>query len=249
MFRDVTIIIKTFERPAALRRLLSSVRKYYGNERIRILVADDSRETFDAGPDSGFDVTIYKMPFDSGVSAGRNLLLGKVSTKYFLTLDDDFVFGRKTRIENLLRALKDHDEIDLAAGLICDLPRHWWQGKKMRRAGRTVTISDGVLKRSRTPLGRIGEFGIFNHLQQFFVAKTDKIRKVGWNDHLKTVEHTAFFLDCARNGIVSVEVPSVIVYHQREKNKFYGRYRNARSGEFVDYLHRTYGYNREIETD
>ncbi|MCI0481845.1 MAG: glycosyltransferase [Candidatus Dadabacteria bacterium] len=249
MFRDVTIIIKTFERPAALRRLLSSIKKYYGNEPIKILVADDSRETFDGGVDAGLDVTIHRLPFDSGAGAGRNLLLGKVSTKYFLTLDDDFVFGRRTRIENLLRALKDHDEIDLAAGLVCDLPRRWWQRKKMRRSGRTVTISDGVLKRSRTPLGRIGEYEIYNHLPQFFIAKTDRIRKVGWNDYLKTVEHTAFFIDCARNGIVSVEVPSVIAYHNRGKNKFYSRYRNNRAGEFVDYLHRTYGYSREIETD
>ena len=43
--RDVTIIIKTFNRPDCLHRLLESVRKY--NPCVKVLVADDGTDRLD----------------------------------------------------------------------------------------------------------------------------------------------------------------------------------------------------------
>lgn len=251
MFEEVTIIIKTFERPKALRKLLLSINKYYSKEKISILIADDSRETFEIDFKTKHDITIYKLPFDSGVSSGRNFLLEKVSTEYFITLDDDFLFCAKTKIEDFINTLKIHKEIDLAAGIVFDFPKHWWQKMKKRNISRTVSISDDVLRRSKTPAGLIGDLKIFNFLPQFFIAKTDKIKNIRWNDYLKTVEHTAFFLDCAKNGIISVEVPSVIVYHDHlsQRNKFYKKFRNDRVNDYIAYLHREYNYNKEIEIE
>ena len=41
MLSDITILIKTFERPEYLDRLIKSIKLYYPN--IKIIVADDSR--------------------------------------------------------------------------------------------------------------------------------------------------------------------------------------------------------------
>ena len=38
--RDVTVLVKTFERPEALRRLVTSIRRFY--KRMPIVVVDDS---------------------------------------------------------------------------------------------------------------------------------------------------------------------------------------------------------------
>jgi glycosyltransferase involved in cell wall biosynthesis len=96
---DVTIIIKTFERPRALDSLIKSIYKFYSN--INILVADDSRN-----PVIREDVDYYTMPFNSGLSAGRNLLLDQINTPYFLLLDDDFIFNNETKIEELKKVLQ-----------------------------------------------------------------------------------------------------------------------------------------------
>ena len=153
MFEEVTIIIKTFERPKALKNLLLSINKAYSKESIRILIADDSRTPFVLDFKTNHDIKIHTLPFDSGVSYGRNFLLDKIVTKYFITLDDDFVFCSKTRIEDFIKTLNEHENIDLAAGLVFDYPKHWWQKMKKRNISRSVSIYDEVLIKSKTQLG------------------------------------------------------------------------------------------------
>lgn len=77
----MTFIIHTFKRPDCLSRLLESIKEYYPNT--PVIVYDDSE-------------------FDRGLSWGRNHLVSQVKTKYFLLLDDDFVFTNETKIERLV---------------------------------------------------------------------------------------------------------------------------------------------------
>src|SRR5512143_3189093 len=84
---QLTVLIKTFERPKVLRRLLISIRRQYPD--LKIVVVDDSRQPIDIE-----GVRTIPMPFDSGVSAGRNEGLKHIDTRYTLVLDDDFVFYR-----------------------------------------------------------------------------------------------------------------------------------------------------------
>ena len=48
--RDITILVKTYEREDSLNRLVASIRRFY--PRIPVLVVDDSAVT--AGPDAGW---------------------------------------------------------------------------------------------------------------------------------------------------------------------------------------------------
>ncbi len=83
---NLTAIIKTFERPRILRRLVSSIRRLYPD--LKVIVADDSRSPV---PVDG--VTTIELPYNTGLTAGRNAALREVVTPYFLLLDDDFVRG------------------------------------------------------------------------------------------------------------------------------------------------------------
>ena len=100
--RDVTIAVKTFQRPEALLRLVESIRRFYPE--IAVHVVDDSEQPLDAVPEG---ITRYRhLPFNSlGVSAGRNFGLRHVETEYVLVCDDDMVFGRRTDLGAMLRAL------------------------------------------------------------------------------------------------------------------------------------------------
>jgi glycosyltransferase involved in cell wall biosynthesis len=94
----VTVLIKTFERPDCLRRLVASIRRFY--PRIPILVVDDSREPLDLVREG---VTRYLHEPYNSLSSGRNFGLRHVETPYVLVIDDDMVFGRKTDIGRMLR--------------------------------------------------------------------------------------------------------------------------------------------------
>lgn len=103
---DTTIIIKTFERIDSAKRLLNSIFKYYPD--IQVVVSDDSaeakrhkQEVLKKWPNK--NLVYLDLPYDVGLSAGRNLAVAQVKTKYFVLCDDDFIFGPRTD----LRRLKD----------------------------------------------------------------------------------------------------------------------------------------------
>ena len=116
---DITIIIKTFERPRSLHRLLKSIFFYYPD--VKVVVADDSadpektnREVMGRWP--GKDIEYLALPYDVGLSEGRNRALARVKTPYFVLCDDDFVFDRRTNLELMKRQLEEH-KVDLVAGM------------------------------------------------------------------------------------------------------------------------------------
>ncbi|PIO35980.1 hypothetical protein AB205_0053530, partial [Aquarana catesbeiana] len=100
----VTITTKTFLRYDKLRELLRSIRLYYPD--IKVIVADDNEK-----PEKIEDPNVdqYIMPYAKGWFAGRNLAVSQVTTKYFLWVDDDFLFTDKTKIEKLVDVLEKTD--------------------------------------------------------------------------------------------------------------------------------------------
>ncbi|RXN31219.1 beta-1,4 N-acetylgalactosaminyltransferase 2-like protein [Labeo rohita] len=53
-----------------------------------------------------------------GWFAGRNLAVSQVTTKYFLWVDDDFVFLNETRIESFVNIMEAVPELDVIGGQV-----------------------------------------------------------------------------------------------------------------------------------
>lgn len=175
---NVTIITKTFERPDALDKTIKSILKRYPG--ITILVADDSKV-----PTTRTDVTVFTMPFDSGCSAGRNLLVDNVKTKYFVSVDDDWNFTKNTNLEEMLDILETTD-IDVICG--------GWEKRNpicasLRHEGDHVIATD-----LPTDAGKRFYYCDFSY--QFLMVDTEKFKQnVAWDDELKTIEHLFLFID------------------------------------------------------
>ncbi len=189
---DVTVMIKTFERPHALARLVESIRRLY--PALRVIVVDDSR-----APTRLPGVETVVLPFDSGVSAGRNAGLARVQTPYFVLADDDFVFCRRTRLARTVAIMRAHPSIDVAGGVVVD-PRH-------RRALGGGPEDPG-------PRGSIGGLERRELIRNFFVGRTESVRRIGWDDALKRVDHADFF-GRARGVLTVVEDPELVVLHAK----------------------------------
>ena len=118
---DTTAIIKTFLRDKCLFHCVQTLKESYPS--IHIVVADDghpSQEKRDQLMFMGVDEYI-EMPWNRGLSAGRNVLLDAARTPYVLLCDDDFSFTEDTNIENMRRLM---DVSDIAAGLVYNM-RNW----------------------------------------------------------------------------------------------------------------------------
>lgn len=211
--RRVTMTVKTFERPAVLRRCLASVRTVFDG---RIVVADDSRTPM---RDLGAGVQVIPMPFNSGVSVGRNAALDAVETEYVFVTDDDVVFTAASDIVAAMNFLDDNGQVDLVALTRVDLPR--WRAVS---AGANALFPGA--KEPLVPFGTlIDGLPVVSKTPQLYLARTASIQKVRWDERLRMVDHRDFFSRAA-GRIVSVQAETIRAYHMRTPfDPFYNSFR------------------------
>lgn len=226
---DVTFIVKSFERFHCLDRLIASLRRYYPD--VRVIVADDSRQA----PPPSKDYELLRLPFDSGLSAGRNAMLEMVTTKWFLLLDDDFVFTSATDV-GLLRAAAEHGH-DVVGGAVIE------KGKVRRYEG--VLRRDGdTLRYDRSFLADHGDHQTCDMVMNFFLGRTEAVKKVRWDPRLKLAEHSDFFWRA--KGVLSVAYRGdVSIGHLREREGEYRKYRMRAKKLFRIFLRKN-GFARSV---
>jgi hypothetical protein len=202
LLRQLTVLVKTFERPRIVRRLLASIRRLYPT--LGVVVVDDSRE-----PAALDGVHLVTMPHDSGVAAGRNEGLRHVASRYVLVVDDDVVFSRRTRLGSALALMERFPEIDIMGGEVIDLPFFRRRDPSAREAIFPTDVRPVV------PIGScIGELEVCAKVPNFFLARRDRLPLVGWDPQLKRVDHADFFTR-AFGVLTTVLNPRLACFHAR----------------------------------
>ena len=211
---NISILVKTFEREECLVAFLDSVRKL--RMTLPIHIADDSRRPFGERirkrfPDLNLDY--QELPFDVGLSAGRNHLLDRIQTEYVFLLDDDYILDHRTDLNAAIRMLEDKN-LDVLGGATYDYKsiRYPWD-----RTIRSIqaALTGGTLFNYLGDITRDGDHltiryttrGVPEYLEadivpNFFVARTAVIRdRNRWDEYLKFDEHTEFFMRAKDNGL------------------------------------------------
>lgn len=227
----LTAVVKTFERPKILKRLVKSVRRFYPE--LPMIVADDSENPIEL---EGVETVI--LPYNSGVSAGRNAGMELVKTPYVLLLDDDFIFFRHTRLEPVLEAMDQNPEIDLIGGEVVNLP--FFQMGDYRRANLFPTTAESI----HPPGSRIGGLEVFDKVANFFIARTDRLKLIEWDPALRLLEHADFFTR-AKGVLTTVYDPDFKVLHAQ--TRFDRKYMEHRTDYAVDQAVLRYKYRRKID--
>lgn len=238
-----TIIVKTFLRDAYFLNCIDSIRRTYPDA--RIAVADDSYKSGDALPEWKASLyadlmkrdgnVVLRLPFDSGLCVGRNALVERITTEYVVIGDDDFEYAEGARIERMIAFLDAHPEYALVGGRIIE-------GDKIRDYQGTLEREPGFLhiKALPTDIEYRLERDYFRYCDaditfNFFVARTEVVRQVKWDDEIKVAyEHCSFFLDMKEAGHRCAFTPDALVLHKphgiREPNVMqYRPYRSRKS--------------------
>ncbi|XP_055103997.1 beta-1,4 N-acetylgalactosaminyltransferase 1 isoform X2 [Symphalangus syndactylus] len=205
----VTIATKTFLRYDRLRALITSIRRFYPT--VTVVIADDSDK-----PErlSGPYLEHYLMPFGKGWFAGRNLAVSQVTTKYVLWVDDDFVFTARTRLERLVDVL-ERTPLDLVGGAVREISGFATTYRQLLSVEPGAPGLGNCLRQRRGFHHELVGFPgcvVTDGVVNFFLARTDKVREVGFDPRLSRVAHLEFFLD----GLGSLRVGScsdVVVDH------------------------------------
>ena len=103
--QQITVAIKTFERPELVNRAVSSLRQFHPT--MPVIIADDSKEPISFNDDP-YTETLH-LPFDTGISYGRNRAIERVKTPFYLLMDDDYFFNADCNLEGLVKTLETTD--------------------------------------------------------------------------------------------------------------------------------------------
>lgn len=200
----VTIIIKAFERPSCITRLLKSVAQRFPG--IAVIVLDDSAApTLSAEALSALrsepgllDLMYVRSKYDVGLSDGRNRMVALAETPYVLLMDDDFVLEGAEGLGELLAALES-DVFDIAGGCVSSPQGEAWSYNFHESAG-TLTQSPAIACQNYAPstapdyLSAGAACWRVDSILNFFLARTEFLRRVQWDPRLKVGEHEDFFL-------------------------------------------------------
>lgn len=163
--------------------------------KVKIIYLDDSFEDSRHG-------------FNIGVSKGRNILVSECKTKYCMILDDDCVFTSKTNLEKAIKILEEND-LDI---LELSVPGLDYKGL-FKIDGDRVDVIPG------------NRNGLYDIVNQIFIAKTEILKKYTWDEELKIGEHTAFFF--VHRGKMKIgSTREVMIDHKHESNEEYNQYRS-----------------------
>uniref|UniRef100_A0A4W4E7L1 Beta-1,4-N-acetyl-galactosaminyltransferase 2 (SID blood group), tandem duplication 1 n=1 Tax=Electrophorus electricus TaxID=8005 RepID=A0A4W4E7L1_ELEEL len=214
----VTVVTKTFLRYNELKVLINSIRQFYPD--IKIIIADDSLIPEKV---TGTNIEHYIMPPAQGWFAGRNLAVSQVTSKYFLWVDDDFVFLSKTHIENFVEVMEAIPDLDLGG----DVDGNQFYFSLMYEEG--DEDGGGCMKRvhgqAHSTLPGFEDCYLVDGVVNFFLARTDAVRKVGFDPVLKRVAHTEFFIDGLGDLLVATCKGFSVGHQQRTFREVYSKYR------------------------
>lgn len=230
--KDVTAIVKTFLRDKVCDACISSLRMRYPD--IHILVADDGYESEEKESNMkalGVDEYV-RMPFNSGLTKGRNLLISKVKTPYVLIGDDDFYYINSVSLEKMVKLL---DKADIVGGsLVVD-------GKPVHYEAYLSYSDDGKgLIYTAMKQDEFEQYGDIRYKYcdltfNFFVARKEVFDKVKWDENIMVAyEHSEFFLSAKEAGLKVCFTPDSVVQHRIpniEADPEYMKYRGDRSAK------------------
>ncbi len=199
--QNVTFIYKSFNRQKKAAKLYRCIKAYY--PRARVVIADDSREPLEIAGMAEGDLILH-LPFDSGLSKGLIAALAEVKTPYTMRLDDDELLTPSSRIHEQLTYLQKHDEVDLV-GLQAK-HRHPERGAEAYsrvRMNQRLSIPAGTIIEGREVVYKTANI---------FLARTDRLRSVGYDPNIHLIDHHEFFYRAA-GQIVCVQDPLSYVLH------------------------------------
>lgn len=216
----VTIGITTYLRPRSLERLLRSLEAFYPGWTIDV-------------EDTG-----------GNLSAGRNRLVERCQTPYFLLLEDDFEVTGESRIESLASVLQTDSDV----GVVCGGLRHkpwdkidaYATNLRLHRGRMEVSDSREDWETTGRAIYRKCDMGY-----NFFLARTQVLRDCPWDEHLELHEHAAWFWDLKQQGRWRVSYsPGCVAWHWKDRPSEEYSQQRSRTKKFTPVLQERYGFSK-----
>lgn len=252
---NIAIIYTTFLRDALFQQTIQSILGLREEKQISfvLLIGDQNLR----GPQLSqqllyknyirVNITHFFLPFDCGVSFARNYLMQYAShlgISYCLLTADSIAFTTETinRLPAAIQFLQNHPKAGILGFDLKD--RVPWEYNMDIRNNSFFISKPGPLQTD--PLTGL-RFNYCDICRQFFLAKTDTLLSVKWDEQLKIGEHEDFFWRYKLAGHKVCWTPDITGQYIDYKPAEYVKYRNRQYTEFRQILFNKYRLNNWVE--
>jgi len=188
-----------------MKDCVESIRQHYPDEWVRIYIADQNESISEETQNYYAELqakghVIVKVPYNSGLSYGRNTLVNQVKEPYLMIIDDDFKFTQKTDLTLLKNILESDENIGICgAKLLGQDPYLAWIYynpvlKKIFKI-RTNYAPHPVFKTTQYPYRPFETAYEYSDIVlNCFLGKTEVFKDFQWDNNLLLCEHTDMFM-------------------------------------------------------
>lgn len=217
---NVTFIYKSFERQRMAIRLYRNIQSYFPG--VRVIIADDSEKPLQF---IDKNLTVLQLPFNGGLGYGLKCALEQVQTPFVVRMDDDERIILPTRFEQQLRFLMEHPEIDLVAVLPFTTPGANPPEEEAKRYY-SQPMSDAP-KALRIPhMTQVDDRHIIvGKPANIFLARTEQLKKVGYDPNIRMIDHDDFFYRAAGVLVSAMDITACVFHSHNRFDRHYQSYR------------------------
>ena len=230
----LALLLTTFLRDNLLFQTLQTIVDNFPDNCI-LLIADQGYHSEDK--DNMYDyvksqipVEICYIPFDSGLSYGRNYLVNVAKEKgipYCLLIADSIQFTEHYNFDNIINFLESNFNNVLVGFELEGSKCPWEYNYTLEKNGFHFIESNEYIEFNEEKFKKI------DICRNIFLAKTDILMKSPWRDELKLAEHEIFFNDLKEKNYNCFWTDSIKFKRKSNKNDEYSTYRD-RFGKYQE---------------
>ncbi|PSO54704.1 MAG: hypothetical protein BRC34_06435 [Cyanobacteria bacterium QH_1_48_107] len=247
---EISVGIKTFLRPNLLSKVLESLSYYPFRE---IIIADDNPDYVKYDYNKVYEnyshlpLNILRLPFYTGLAAGRNYIVNSCNSGYLLLLDDDQIVNDTTFIT--LDVLEQDREL---GGVSC----LWEEFGKFKCTACNIYMQSGYIIKELRYMSAVyytsnnNKFSYFDFIPNSTLYRVDALKEIPWDPYYKIgSEHIDFYVAHKLCGKWKFAVAlDAYIKHCPQDEKNYNSYRRGdRLVESFQYFKDKFGIKDKIE--
>ncbi len=189
----------------------------------------------------------FALPYDCGLSYARNRLVQEAASQNFefclLTADSiEFIPETIKNLDKVITFMKNNRKIGIVGFNL--KAAHSWVFN--------MDIGDGKFLMKKIIAGGIDAISGLNFMDcdicpNFFLARTQALINVPWDNELKLMEHEDFFWRFKQSGWKVAWTPDVSALHIHDWPEEYAKFRYRAYGEFMKKLKKKYNLQDWVE--
>lgn len=227
------ILITSIARPKLLEKCVASWANILPSDKFAILIAEQGAQTSavtEVLKAWGGEYDHDTLSFDAGISASRNHLVKKAQKRGYgaVIICADSIHGcPEFSTDKVLAAAKLITNELAIVGFDIKGRIPWTYGMQLSEEGFVLSKLD-----KRTFVKTSPRIKMCDICANFFIAQTEVLAKVGWDNNLKLAEHESFFWELGQAGYLCAWTDEIAGQYVKETSAEYAKLRNRLYAEY-----------------